>query len=141
MRKILMVCTGNTCRSPLAQVLLQSLDDQLEVRSAGVMAAPGEPASAHSRQVARERGLDLEGHRSQPVTRELLEWADQVLCMTHSHRQALRQRYPELAHHLHLLGSEIPDPYGRPLAAYRDCGLALEAALRKWVEENSRVVD
>jgi protein-tyrosine phosphatase len=126
-----MVCTGNTCRSPLAQVLLQSLHPDWETRSAGVMAKSGGPASRHSRAIARQRGLSLEEHRSQEVTRELIEWADDILCMSEAHRRAVLQQHPGAAGKTRALG-EISDPIGQSLEAYQRCAEQIEEALEMW---------
>ena len=130
MSKVLMVCTGNTCRSPLAQVILQKQHPDWEVRSAGVAAEVGSPAAAHSRQIAREIGMDLEGHRAQSVTPELVAWADQILCMTESHLQLLKRSFPEAATKARTLGADISDPIGQSLAVYQRCADQIEDALR-----------
>lgn len=88
--RVLFVCTGNTCRSPLAEALARrELDERgiggVEVRSAGIGAAPGSPASEGSLRVAERYGLDLSGHRSRPLTPELVESSDLVLVMSPAH--------------------------------------------------------
>ena len=130
MSKVLMVCTGNTCRSPLAQVIAQKLHPDWEVRSAGVAAERGSPAAAHSRQLAQQMGLSLEEHRAQAVTQEMVAWADEILCMTGSHLRLLKQAFPEAAAKARTLGEEIADPYGQSLAVYQRCAEQLEAALQ-----------
>jgi protein-tyrosine-phosphatase len=87
---LLFVCTGNTCRSPLAEVLARRALDlrgwsHVEVRSAGVAAFPDVPASEGSLQVAHEEGLDLTGHQATPLTPSLIEWADLILTMSPGH--------------------------------------------------------
>ncbi|MFN8606844.1 MAG: low molecular weight protein arginine phosphatase [Vulcanimicrobiota bacterium] len=129
MSKVLMVCTGNTCRSPLAQVIMQKLHPEWEVLSAGVAAEVGAPAAAHSRQLAREMGLSLEQHRAQSVTPELVAWADEILCMTSSHLNLLNQAFPEARNKARTLGREIADPYGQSLSVYQRCAEQIEAAL------------
>jgi protein arginine phosphatase len=88
--RILLVCTGNTCRSPMARVILESALarrgwSQVEVRSAGVGAYPGSPATGEAVRVAKRRGLDLSGHESTPLDEELVDWADLILTMSPSH--------------------------------------------------------
>ena len=98
MKRILFVCTGNTCRSPMAEGLLRGMAKksglQLEVRSAGVAAVDGLPMSDHSLSVLRERGWDG-SFASRRVTAELAAWADVILTMTMSHKRQLVQRFPE----------------------------------------------
>src|SRR5450432_1562397 len=93
---ILVVCTGNICRSPMGAALLQhALAAQpeplrsIKVISAGVASRTGEPASVHAVTALKKVGIDLRGHASQPVTQELLDDALLVLCMTESHRDMI----------------------------------------------------
>lgn len=87
---LLFVCTGNTCRSPMAEVVARKAAERrgltrLEVRSAGVAAFPGMEAAGGAIRASRRRGLDLEGHRSRPLDPELVAWADLILTMSPSH--------------------------------------------------------
>ena len=135
--RILFVCTGNTCRSPLAQALCSKLlaerlgctPEELPqrgfvVQSAGLAAMIGGEAAAEAVTVARELGADLSSHRSQPLSRELLEQADFLFAMTRSHLQMLLDidlpgtAVPRL---LSAAGDDIPDPIGSPAEVYRDC--------------------
>jgi protein-tyrosine-phosphatase len=130
---ILVVCTGNICRSPMGAALLQhALAGQreplrsLKVCSAGVACRGGEPASANAVTALKKVGIELKGHESRPVTQELLDKALLVLCMTESHRDMIEitaQPVPErLFLFKELMGDkrdqEIPDPYGMHLSAY-----------------------
>jgi protein-tyrosine-phosphatase len=131
MPRILLVCTGNTCRSPLAEVILKDLQPDWEVASAGVSPVVGQAASRGSLEVARARGFDLSRHRAQAVNAQLLGQADQVWCMTEAHRQSLLLRYPEFrAKLLTLAPFDIADPVGQSLEVYRECADQIEAALR-----------
>jgi len=92
--RILFVCTGNTCRSPLAEALARRSIarrgwSQVEVRSAGVSAARGGPASEGSLRAGERHGLDLSGHRSAQVTEDIVAWSDLILTMSASHLLAL----------------------------------------------------
>jgi protein-tyrosine phosphatase len=133
---VLVVCTANICRSPMAEKLLQhALAAQpeplrsLRVASAGIAASPGYPATDHSVAALRKVGLDLTKHSSQPLTQDLLDRALAVLCMTESHRAMIALHFDRVPRRLHLfrefLGDsqepEIPDPYGGSYSEYEAC--------------------
>jgi protein-tyrosine-phosphatase len=91
---LLFVCTGNTCRSPMAEVIARGAIQgrgwqHVDVRSAGIAAMDGGPATGLAAAVAREHDLDLDTHASRPLTAELVEWADMVLAMSPSHVEAV----------------------------------------------------
>jgi len=100
--KILIVCTGNTCRSPMAEALLKK-SGQHEVRSAGVAAENGSPASRGAAVAMSKRGLDLSAHRAQAVSKDLVEWAELILTMTDRHREAVLERLPEAHGKIHTI--------------------------------------
>lgn len=151
-RIVLFVCTGNTCRSPLAESLAKKLlADRLGcaaaelpargfwVLSAGVSAAGGWPASPESCAVAAEFGADLSGHASRPVNPQLLLAADDVIAMTRGHLHALASRYPGAGPAARLLcgDDDLDDPIGAGLDVYRACARTvathLERLLPEWV--------
>lgn len=118
---LLFVCSGNICRSPMAEVMAEAIGDELgldvKARSAGTLGLQERPAAPHAVAVCREIHLDLSGHRSQGVSRELVQWADHVLVMELGHAEHLREYFPEVGDKLLLLGpfagmAEIPDPVG-----------------------------
>ncbi|MFH5804263.1 low molecular weight protein arginine phosphatase [Alienimonas sp. DA493] len=134
---IVFVCTGNTCRSPLAEALLRNrlkdaVGPDVRVVSAGLSAAYGAAASPESVDLARQAGADLSSHRSQPLTEELLDAADRVLCMTAGHRAAILRHRPDVSHRVTLLdpaGGDIPDPIGGGMADYEACRNAIDRGL------------
>ncbi len=139
-KQILFVCTGNICRSPMAEVIARArLGEKSgwKVASAGVAAIHGEPASGEAVEVCRELGLDLRQHGSQPVTRELLEQARWIIVMTQMHREVLARRFPEYHARIRLLKSfgfpkgfeDIPDPIGSSHDVYRTVRDAIESAI------------
>ncbi|MUG67532.1 low molecular weight protein arginine phosphatase [Paenibacillus campinasensis] len=100
MKHILFVCTGNTCRSPMAEGLLRKLAKQrgieLEVRSAGVAAVEGMPISRHAESVLKDQDIHDQFY-SKPLTGELVNWADLVLTLTQSHKQYAIRQFPDAA--------------------------------------------
>ena len=126
---ILFVCTGNTCRSPLAAALARSRG--VDAQSAGLMAWPGSPATPEAVRAAYRHGADLTGHQAQPVTEALLRKAETVWVMTPSHEEALALRFPEYAAKVRVLEPSIPDPFGGDDAAYERCALRLLDAMQR----------
>ncbi|MDI9258817.1 low molecular weight protein arginine phosphatase [Alicyclobacillus sendaiensis] len=133
---ILFVCTGNTCRSPMAAAFLRRLVEERaldwKVDSAGLMAMEGAPMTEHAAQALARRQVPAEGHAAKRLTRDMLREADLVLTMSRSHRQALVDVFPELAekvHTLHAFAHEVPedeaqdvvDPFGGGEEVYEAC--------------------
>jgi len=149
--RILFVCTGNTCRSPLAQALCAKLlADRLGctvaelpqrgfiVQSAGLAAMMGGEAAAEAAAVAREMGADLSGHRSQPLTIELLTQTDFLFVMTRSHLQTLSSLESHGGPAPRLLsprGDDIPDPIGSSAEVYRECARVIVQHLEDLLPE------
>lgn len=141
---IVLVCTGNTCRSPMAETLLRELfrikfgrEDLVRVISAGVAAADGFGASSQAVEVMGQRGLDLTGHSSRSLDDELMNVADVILTMTRGHRSAILAAWPELESRVQTLrrdGGDISDPVGMPVEVYESCAQQIDEELKAWIE-------
>ncbi len=145
----LVVCTGNTCRSPMGESILRRAlshrlgcdDAELEshgisVRSAGIAAMPGGRASPQAVDVMRGLCMDLTRHSSQPVSEHLVRHADIILTMTSGHRQALIAQWPDLATRTFMYSTDnrdISDPIGMSEEVYRECARQMEANTEHWV--------
>ena len=141
---VALVCTGNTCRSPMAETLLRELlrqkldcEDAVRVLSAGVAAGHGSGASPQAVEVMGRKGLDLTGHSSQPFDETVVQVADLVLTMTRGHRDAILAAFPDLHDRVFTLrrdGGDIGDPVGMPVDVYESCAEQIETALAEWIE-------
>ena len=153
-RNILFVCTGNTCRSPMAAALLRQLLKEgngdasfLRISSAGLYASPGAPASPEAVEVLRNYGVDLSVHLARELEREELAAADLILTMTNAQKKQLIKLYPAVKDRVFVLREyvsgrdagdgfefDLPDPFGQPVEVYRRCAAVLEQDLRKLIE-------
>lgn len=135
--KILFVCSGNTCRSPMAEAIFRSFYDQgqdkPQIASAGIFALPGEEASSHAVFAMSKRGLDISGHRSRPASAYLLDEADIIITMGQSHKEALLFSRPDIADKIlsmaEIGGQDISDPFGGDQSVYERCAAEMEKTL------------
>jgi len=130
---ILVVCTANVCRSPMAAGLLRQrltvdrVNARHRVLSAGVWAADGEPASENAVATMAERGIDISDHRSHSLNTDDVAGADLILVMTREHARLISHTWPQYAWRVHLLSEmagkrrDVEDPYRGPIEEYRAC--------------------
>jgi len=147
MLHILIVCTGNTCRSPMAEVLLkdkiqrENFAQQIVVSSAGVAVWSEAGASMGAQTVMRQRGINMTNHRSRRLLLKNIVDADLLLTMTTSHKAAVLSLMPEAKNKVFTLAEfagvdkDISDPYGGNTAIYESCAIEIEKMLEKsWVK-------
>jgi len=138
---VIFVCTGNICRSPMAEYLLRSWLERrgvegISVGSMGTLGLAGEPASRLALQVCRERGVDISAHRSRPLDPAQLGRASVIFTMELVHSELVAACCPEAADRTRLLGAwpqtderlehVVPDPMGRQVAYYREVARRIE---------------
>ncbi|MBQ3792027.1 MAG: hypothetical protein II797_02875 [Clostridia bacterium] len=130
LRKICFVCTGNTCRSPMASGIFNQKYASYGVSVSRGLSAGGQPISDNALAVLHEHGItELDGYLSQRVTDGIMADSDEIWTMSSFHAQALLFAYPQYASKIRPLPLEIPDPYGGPVSLYRTTYDRLEEAI------------
>jgi len=148
---VLFVCTGNTCRSPMAEEVADDAAGRsngyrdISFGSAGTFACEGEPASEEAVEVMQEIGLETEKHKARQFTKELAEWADIILAMEAKHIEQMEAMAPDEEHKMHTLlgyaqgvdgypgetGYDITDPYKEDIEVYREARDQITQAVEK----------
>ena len=140
MKNILVICTGNICRSPTGEYLLKKeLGPNFNVMSAGLGALVDHPAHEISQKVAMEHGVDMSAHRARQINLDLLKWADLILTMENGHKMDLLSKYPFLEGKVFRYGEpqkvDVPDPYRRPESAFVLAWNFISKLTPYWVEK------
>jgi glycine hydroxymethyltransferase len=153
MKTVLFVCTGNVCRSPMAEGLFRHAvqgHGEFRVESAGIGAMEGQPPSPYAVQAVRELGIDISKQRSRMLTSELVRQADFIFGMTHSHIDTVTMLYPQAAEKtfllrefdetLDLFEKDISDPIGGSYEVYLDCRDQIEQGIPLYCGSSARVM-
>ena len=137
---VVTVCTGNICRSPLAEYLFRSRLEGVsaKVSSAGIQALVNQPADVLAQEIAQTHGLDLSPHLGRQVEKSVLEEHELVLVMEDHHRDYIRSRFPQVSGKVFLLGKweeemQVPDPYKKSPDFFKEVYVQIDRSVTHWV--------
>ncbi|PKR83219.1 low molecular weight protein arginine phosphatase [Heyndrickxia camelliae] len=141
---ILFICTGNTCRSPMAEAILKNKKmDDIKVRSAGIFASNGSNAAENAIKVLQENNIHHQ-HSSKMLTKEDIQWADYIFTMTEGHKETVIYQHPQAADKTFTLKEfvydskvdmDVNDPYGGSLDIYRKTYMELEELIKEMMKK------
>lgn len=150
MIKIMFVCTGNICRSPMAHHYMQkrvkdlNIEDNFLISSCGVYACTGEKATQNAIFVMKEYDVDMENHRATNIADTNIEDYDYIITLTTRHKEQIRYFYPKLGNNIYTLREfvdnnemykDIDDPWGLNVTVYKNCALEIVEKVDKLIEK------
>ncbi|MCQ4923168.1 low molecular weight protein arginine phosphatase [Tissierella carlieri] len=149
---VLFVCTGNTCRSPMAEGILKSIAKEkklsLEVKSAGISVFDGDNASKNSIEAMRKIGIDISKHKARQLHRDLVDEADLILTMSRSHKEIIISNFPTakdkictLLEYVYKIDKDIADPYGGNLLLYEHTREEIYKAIEKIIDNGQLTIN
>lgn len=139
-KNVMMVCVGNICRSPIAEVYLKHCHPELNVYSSGLGALVGKPADINSMSLMDVKDIDLSNHSAQQISSDLVSKADLILTMEKVHINAIQEHYPVSLGKVYLIGKwhddqEIPDPYRKSMKDFEVSATMIESGIDAWREK------